>query len=158
MDLYDYFESLYPNADPEELSSYVDLVRSHDSEKLPPTQVVLDFIEITKKIKALQETEKELRKEVIKQYSTLNHQFNGLSICRPVTRKYNIDKLYEWAKSNCNDVFFNQCESVIIDKKKVEAKIIDLILRGDIDPTTIPEDLLDESDSVRIEVSRKRKS
>ena len=94
--LIDYLKQLYPHADDEEITHYLQLIENHDQDKLPATFAVKRFIKVTKLLKKLEVEQTKLRTEVIKQYDTLKHQIKGLSISKPTPSKYDQEKLYQW--------------------------------------------------------------
>lgn len=156
-DIKQYIEELYPAADEEEVSNYVYLVLTHDTNKLPPTPIVLDYIEVKKQLKELESREAALKAKIIEQYKRLNHQFSGLSISTPTPRRYDPQLLLNWAMGVYEPSFFDDCKSTIIDKDKVEDKIVQLIVEEKIKQEDIPEDLIKQSSQTRIEVSGSRK-
>ena len=156
-ELREYLESLYQQHDSEDIDSFLNNVMNHDTNKLPPTQIVLDYIECKTRLKEIELKEKELRAKVIEQYKKLNHQFSGLSISTPSPRKYDRDLLYDWVKEKYDPTFLEDCTSELIDKEKVEQKIVRLIIEEKIKQEDLPESLYKESSQTRIEISGSRK-
>ena len=151
-----YLEDLYPSADSELIDDYLSKVVNCDLDKLPPTQVVLDYIEAKRALKEAETLEEKLKAQVIQQYKRLGcHQFSGLAISTPSPRRYDKDKLYEWVKTKYDPSFLDDCTSQLIDKDKVEQKIIQLIVKEEIKVEDLPDDIYSESSQTRISLSKK---
>lgn len=153
----DYLAELYPKADDETLDLYEELVRTNDSEKLPPTAEALKYIKITNLIKKLQDRQAKLREDVLYQYKTLNHQISGLSISTPNPRSFDKDSLFSWVTSKYGQEFLDDCRSTIVDKDKVDAKIVNMILKEELSIEELPQEVFKQGSQYRLEVSGSRK-
>lgn len=152
-DLKEYLESLYPAADDEEIAGYLELVLNHDEDRLPPTQAVLRYKEVTKLRKSLEAEEELLKKEIIEQYKRLNHKFDGLNISNPQPKSYDKEKLLSWALSNLPQELLDECKRDYID----ESRLLKLVYEEKIDITAIPQDIYKKGDQYRVEVAGSRK-
>ena len=148
--------NIYPDATSEELDKYEELVKTYDTEKLPPTKEAIRYKVLYKQIKALEDEKDALRLELLKQYKLLNHQLGDVTIIESGGETFDMNRLYDWVSSNLEGELLDYVTIKSVDDKK----FTQLILEKKISYDDLPRDLYIEkkkSYKVEIEGARSRK-
>lgn len=149
-------ERFYPEASPAEIESYIEMVRNYDAESLPPTKETLEYKDVVRQIKALEERKEPLRLRVLEQYHCLSHQLGSVKIVSAQGTSYNTSKLYDWAKENLSPEDLELITIRTVDEKKFSV----LILDNKVNSKDLPEDIFVEKNKtwkVELDDARKRK-
>lgn len=150
--LEDYLRQIYPLASDAEISQYLEWIETYQADKLPKTPAMVEYDEVDLRIKKDEARKEELKAEIIKQKSRINHSFDGINISEITTRTYRGDVMYDWVASITSPEILEQLTVKTIDTKlfkQFEAKHI-------IEYDELPEELFTESKSWRLQVQRPR--
>lgn len=151
-ELPEYLKTLYPNATEEQILYYIKLIEDCSSDCLPPTSEMLEYVEVKKKIKHLEEQESSLRAKIIEQKKRLGVNFQLLKVTKTISHYFNDDGFYEFVSGLVSKRVLNSITIRTIDKKKFQ----ELESQGKIRYDMLPEDLYKAVESYRITTPRSK--
>lgn len=138
-DMRAYLKELYPSASEVELDDYLHLIRTFDSQKLPPTDNCKMFIERAETFNKVKAEKDSLRLKVLEEYQKLGHQIDLLSINPSSKRTFNQEGFYEWVSAlDCmNPELLEELTIRIINVKK----FMELVAKGKLTYDEIPDSI-----------------
>jgi hypothetical protein len=150
-ELKEYLQSLYPNDTEDQILYYIKLIEDNSQESLPPTPEMLEFLEVKKQLKVLEDKEAELRAKIIAQKQRLGLNFQLVKVGLTIRHDFNDEGFYDFVSTIVSKRVLKELTVKTIDKKKFQL----LEANGKIKYDSLPSSIYKRSESYRITTPKK---